>query len=356
VRRISPGTMTAAIFAILIGLGGAYAVRQYLHKPAVQPGEPVAQPAGPGDVLIPVASNDLIAGRVLSLNDIAILRFSPEQFKKSEYYGRQYMSRASQINGRRVRGSITKGDLFATASFYPEGMGPGLSELLEPGYRAISVPIHNIAAVAGFARPGSMVDILFRSQATENGRPESTITLIEMAEVLAVGDMTLPGHSVSIPSGDGTGNVTLAVSAIQAKALKVVEGRGELSLILRSPNERDSFISTQSNSEHLTIDQLLGYPTVTRTRTMDIYQGGKRTTLTFQENVQIEQAIGTQISTPIAANIPLSRDQKSFYRVDEGREGATSQPDPSAILDNTLTPRSLLLPNESEGGGGGGGG
>ena len=45
--RISPGTMTAAIFAILVGLAGAYGVRQYLKPADIPKVETVAEEQAP---------------------------------------------------------------------------------------------------------------------------------------------------------------------------------------------------------------------------------------------------------------------------------------------------------------------
>ena len=68
--------MTAAIFAILIGLAGAYTVRQYLKQVP-----PVAQTeqAEPESILVPVAGIDLIGGRNVTLADIVIIKLSREE-------------------------------------------------------------------------------------------------------------------------------------------------------------------------------------------------------------------------------------------------------------------------------------
>ena len=130
-----------------------------------------------------------------------------------------------------------------TTSFYPDGAGPGIAEMLDEGYRAVSIPIEHISAVQGFARPGTFVDVLFRSKETED-RPEVTITLLERVKVLAVNKNTLSEHNVDLDKG---GAVTLAVTPLQAKALKVVEARGELSLTLRNPNDELDFMPVDLN-------------------------------------------------------------------------------------------------------------
>jgi Flp pilus assembly protein CpaB len=89
--------------------------------------------------------------------------------------------------------------------------------------------------VNGFAVAGTFVDVLFRLHGLV-GRPEypeTTFTLLENVEVLAVGQSTDPIPQARSTTMAGRTHVTLGVTPDQANKLKVVEGRGELSLLLR---------------------------------------------------------------------------------------------------------------------------
>ena len=298
--RISPGTMTAAIFAILVGLAGAYAVRQYLHRPPVAAA--TAAPS-PSDVLVPIAASDLMSGRTLTTNDIVLMRLSAAEYPKSPYANQPFMRDTRQIAGRMLREDVKKGTVFLTASFFPEGMEPGVAELLEPGYRAVTVPIEHIGAVEGFARPGSLVDVLFRSTPRDDV-PELTMTLLERVEVLALGRTTLPGHRVEV--GDNRsqlGTVTLAVTPAQAKALKVVEQRGVLSLARRNPDDELTF-PVGTAHEKVTLEQLLDLPTQRGPKKMDVYLGSQKKTVTFDEDPtrMVDHQGYDLIRTPIAAD------------------------------------------------------
>ncbi len=299
--RISPGTMTAAVFAILIGLGGAYAVRQYLHQPPV---EQVAQeePAAPQAIYVPIAIQDLPVGRTLAMTDIQIIQYTPETFAKSKYAKLPFLSDTDGLIGRTLQNEVKRGTSFDPAVLFPQGMGPGIATLLEPGYRAATVPIPDVGAIAGFARPGAIVDVLFRSQAHE-GYPEITMTLLDRVKVLAVDQQMQAGQQVELePALD----VTLAVTPGQAKALKVVEGRGTLSLTLRGDDDFTEFTSFNGHqARSMTMEQLLGLPYMTRRTTMEVYRGNDLTTKTFEEHVRVDDRSGNLISTPIAAEVPL---------------------------------------------------
>ncbi len=181
--RISSGTMTVAIFALLTGLAGAYTVRQYLQQPKAE-----ATPAGASaQPTIALASTDLVAGKTLVLGDIVVMSLSPEQVKRRNVPA-DAMTNTQFIVGRVLKNALKRGDSFLTTDLYPDGMGPSVVERLKPGLRAVTVPVTDLAAVSGFATPGSMVDVLFRVEA-RGTIPETLVTLVENVEVLANGSI-----------------------------------------------------------------------------------------------------------------------------------------------------------------------
>lgn len=296
--RISPATMTAVIFAILIGLAGAYSVRMYLADVAPIE-EPAEEPeAAPSMVYVPVAAREMELGQVVSINDIVVNKFTQEEFQESAYAGKLFMTDTAQIDGRQLQKSVKFGEVFAPDSFFAAGMGPNVSSLLKPGFRAVTVPIKNVGAVEGFATPSTMVDVLFRSQ-PEGDRPEVTLTLLEMVEVLAVDRNVLPGQLPGSAAGRPA-TVTLAVSPEQAKALKAVEDRGELSLTLRHPDDGGSVVSVGLNSDaKVTVDQIIGKKPQEQTASIEIYNGASRSEYTFKTSARDIKEDLDRIETPI---------------------------------------------------------
>jgi Flp pilus assembly protein CpaB len=116
---------------------------------------------------------------------------------------------------------------------------PSIVERLQPGMRAVTIAIKGSGFVDGFAVPGTRVDVLFRLSGLDGRRDfrETTFTLLESVEVLAAAQSTESRPFSASGVADGTIPVTLAVTAAQASKLKVVEGRGELSLVLRPMDE-----------------------------------------------------------------------------------------------------------------------
>ncbi|MBC8288830.1 MAG: Flp pilus assembly protein CpaB, partial [Planctomycetes bacterium] len=187
--RVTPGAMTVVVFALLAGLAGAYVVRHHLNPQTALPNRPVSPPQQLQTVIVPVALTDLEDNRTVDVNDIAILSMSREEFNESSFSKQTYLPNSGQVQGRRLKKAIKKGEAFSPENLFPFGGGPGILDRLQAGYRGVTVPVQNIGSVQGFARAGSFVDVLFRS--TPNGRqPEVTLTLFERVEVLALGDDT----------------------------------------------------------------------------------------------------------------------------------------------------------------------
>jgi pilus assembly protein CpaB len=237
--KVSSGTMTVTVFAALVGLGGAFVVRQTMQRPTpVEATTPAT--AAPAPVFVPLAAMDLQPGRKLTLNDIAPRRLTQEEFKKSEYRKVTFLSSTTQIQGRSLRKAVSAGRPFQPDDFFPDGAGPDIAERLQAGYRAVTVPIESVGSVNGFAVPGSIVDVLFRAK-PEGVRPAVTLTLLERIEVLAFNVNTTQGMRDPAITPVNQATVTLAVTPQQAKILKVVEGRGDMSLTLRNPKDDFQF-------------------------------------------------------------------------------------------------------------------
>ncbi len=326
--KISPGTMTAAIFAILLGLGAAYTVRQFLHK---QPGPALLaeDPVQPRQISIPIASRDLLPGQTLSLDDISIYRTSPEKIDKQfNSQGKQRIMATQYITGRVLKSGIKAGQPFHTIDLFPNGMGPGLSDVLEPGNRAVTVAIHKIGNVAGFSRPGAIVDVLFRSNATD-GIPETTITLLEKVRVLAVGEIAVPGHKTvgNARNQAEDYSITLEVSPEQGKVLKVVEDHGVLSLALRNPNENTEVVSAGRSSDRLTLSNILGFLPNQSVSSIDIYRAGSLNTVHFKGNrAHKNQNWIDAIETPIASEVLPSNKATTTMKQTDRKTSEISTP------------------------------
>ncbi len=130
-----------------------------------------------------------------------------------------------------------------------EGGAPsigGLSTIITPGMRAISLSIGGAAAVSGMVQPNDRVDVLgtfsFPSSNMPGEMETVTLTILQDVTVLATGQ-TLP-HERTLQQGPrrttGYNTVTLEVTAKEAELLVFAEHmQGRLTLALRNPRDVD---------------------------------------------------------------------------------------------------------------------
>ena len=275
-RSMSPGILFLGVLAVLFGFVGAYGVKKYMQeeeeveKPVVVAVKPVIQTFS-----VPMALRDLPEGRTVALGDLTTPQFTQEKLDQMGVaYG--YMTRSSQIIGQTLSGPIKKGQPFYPESLYPVGIGPSIADRLKPGQRAFAIPFDGSAAQAGLISPGATVDVLFRTDAAnEDGLPETTMTLLENIEVLAVDRAISKGAIPGDGRGGRQGTVALSVTPVQAHALQVVQSRGILTLVLRSNDESlaaDDLAPT-------TLPELLGVQEPALPTRTEIFRRGHLTTI-----------------------------------------------------------------------------
>ncbi len=293
--KLSSGTLVLGVFAALFGLVGAYAAKQHLAEKPVE-----ARAAGVDRVTVPMAAVDLPAGRTITNADLVVRRLTWDEIR-AQGLPTEFMSSTRDLVDRTLRSPIAKGVPFAPEDLFPEGTGPSVAERLRPGYRAISVPLDNNSAEMSLLSPGAAVDVMFRTF-PKGSVPETTVTLLENVELLAIGEQFFPGGRVNGTNGANRQSfVTLACTPDQASALKVVEGRGSLSLVLRGP---DDLLAVASPAPR-TLESLLDLPAPKPAVMTQVYRAGRLSTAVFEDgkHVAVTEGFG---GLPIPAE-PASR-------------------------------------------------
>ena len=277
--------MTFGILALLFGLGGAYLARIYLQEDEV-----VTTPPPPITQSVPLASLDLPANKTLVLGDMVLRSMTNSQMDDQNIDRERAMINPQQIVGRILRTPVRRGQPFYTDQLYPAGTRPGIASKLKPGYRAVSIPLDEDSAVSGFAGPGSIVDVLFRTSSVFDREgfelPDQTRTLLQGIEILALGPYTSPGEQVTGPIE----SVTLAVTPEQARTLAIIQGRGRIFLSLRDPDENVIAVAGSREQGAGTLLEILDIqPPSRQWWTTEIYTRGQGSVRQFP----IDQAMDT---------------------------------------------------------------
>lgn len=138
----------------------------------------------------------------------------------------------AMLKDRVISTGLSVGEPVLESKLAPMGSKGGLSAVITPGKRALTVKVNEIVGVAGFALPGNYVDIMVNTQDAA-GNPISKIVL-EKILVLAVAQ-----ESERDPTKPKIVNaVTMELTPEEAERLDLARSIGSLSLVLR--NQLDS--------------------------------------------------------------------------------------------------------------------
>jgi pilus assembly protein CpaB len=124
-----------------------------------------------------------------------------------------------------------------TASAIGTNVASALPVRLQPGMRAVSIPVDRVKDVSGLIQPGDRVDVIAIPPAKGNGPPPKAVTIFRAVRVLAVGNALENPSATPSPSEQEATTVTLEVTPKQADVLSWADANSALRLALRSPRE-----------------------------------------------------------------------------------------------------------------------
>jgi pilus assembly protein CpaB len=159
-----------------------------------------------------------------------------EQIKAIDWPGsavpHDVLARTSDVVGRIARVPMIPGEPVLPGKLAPINATGGLSSIIPAGKRAITVKVNEEIAVAGFALPGSYVDVLVSGKDAENHQFSRTV--LSRVKVLAIAQETTAEHD----KPKVVNAVTLELTPSEAEKLDLARNIGVLSLDLR--NELDT--------------------------------------------------------------------------------------------------------------------
>ena len=182
-------------------------------------------------VPVVVAALPLKPGVPLQETDLKVMRFPPDALPAHVFHAVAKLD-GEVLTTPAVPNQMIVGEMVATP-----GSGVGLPPLIPPGMRAVSVKVNDVVSVAGFAVPGTHVDVLLTGNPSSNGNPRevTTITLLSNVQVLTAGQ-----QMEKSPNGkpEQVTVITLLVDPAGAEKLALADGYGHIQLALRNPLDR----------------------------------------------------------------------------------------------------------------------
>jgi len=192
---------------------------------------PRAAEAPPALVAVVGAARGLQPGEPLQASDLKLLRLPAAALPAHVFHS------PSQLAGHALVTAAAANQVIVGEMVAAPGAGVGLPPLIPPGMRAVSVKVNDVVSVAGFAIPGTRVDVLLTGNpsATSDPGAVTTITLLQNVQVLTA------GQQMERPPGGKPETVTvitLLVDPAGAEKLALADGYGRLQLALRNPLDR----------------------------------------------------------------------------------------------------------------------
>ncbi len=186
------------------------------------------------------AARPLAQGTIITMDDIVSKKIERYSARGNEVLADQYQ----EIVGKRVSNSIS---LHSPISWNDiEGGKPRakrFSESIEPGMRAVSIPVSGAAGVSGMVRPNDRVDILgsFTLPAANGNLEETeivTLTVLQNVTVLATGTETVRSQMSNSSRASNYSTITILVTPREAELLVFTQQiKGSLALSLRNPGD-----------------------------------------------------------------------------------------------------------------------
>ncbi|MFN4283998.1 MAG: Flp pilus assembly protein CpaB [Alphaproteobacteria bacterium] len=221
------------LFALVAAGGTALVARGWMmseraalsaqHKPAPMP----------ASQFVLVAKTNLPLGRFVKADDFRWQAW-PEGALAPAYLVRG-KRQPEELVGAVLRASLTAGEPVTEARLVKPGDRGFMAAVLQPGMRALSLPINATTGISGFVFPGDRVDLLVTHaiEAEGAGKRKSALateTVLSDLRVLAVDQII--DDQANKPLLAKT--VTFEVTPKQAEIVRVAARLGSLSLTLRS--------------------------------------------------------------------------------------------------------------------------
>jgi len=220
----------AAIAAVL----AAVFVRNAM-QPASAPvtvAAPVQAAPAPEVVQVLVAARDIPAAGRVAAEDFSWVSW-PQDVVPPNFMTRDTHPEALEtLEGAVARATFTQGEPILPGKLIHPGDAGFMAAVIDPGMRAVAVPISAESSAGGFILPNDRVDVLVTAESEALGYTSEL--MVENVRVLAI-DQTYVEDGDSVVLGS---TATLELTPHQAQAVAGATAGGDIVLALRSVADR----------------------------------------------------------------------------------------------------------------------
>lgn len=211
------------VLAVVFGVAAVFLSNVWLATQA-----PRAALIGPGDHAersVVVASQPLKFGDRLTADNLREIPWTAGALPSGSFATKSQLLDA-KAGERQVLVAMAANEPVLGSKVTGPGQRATLSAVLDPGMKAVSIRVNDVAGVAGFVLPGDRVDVLL---SRKGGDQPSVDVLLQDVKVLAIDQIA--DNKKENPTV--ARSVTVEVSTFDAQKLTLAAGVGELALALR---------------------------------------------------------------------------------------------------------------------------
>lgn len=211
------------VLAVAVAAVAAYFLYDYLRGQEERVKKAVASEK------VVVAAEVIPIGSAINANQLKISDWPKDSIPQGAFLSTE------QVAGRVAIQTFLPGDPITEAKLIPkEGQTGILTYMIPEGHRAMTVGVDQVAGVAGFITPGSMVDVVLTITPTGATQTLSKIVL-QNVPILATGQTIeqREGKAVVVPT------VTMDVTPEDAENLAIASTQGRLQLVLRRAGDKE---------------------------------------------------------------------------------------------------------------------
>lgn len=202
--------------ALTMAAGASAAVHRAIERRGVG-AQPATEP-------VVVAARPVPLGAQLTRDDVKTIAWPKDAAIDGTF------AAVEEVLGHAVRATVSINEPLTREKVAPPGTGTGLPPAIPAGMRAISVKVDEVVSVAGFAVPGSRVDVLVALRGAHESIARAVTSNVQ---VLAVGTRNDAQEARDYRSGATV--VTLLVTPEDAERISLASMQGSITLTLRNP-------------------------------------------------------------------------------------------------------------------------
>lgn len=222
--RLNKKATIVISLAIVAGLIAAWSAQQYISEKV----DMLEEQARVETVPRVVAAYDLPEGTKIDAIHVAVREVPKEWVASGSILPDEFI----QIEGQIVTASLKRGDQLLWANTAQLKNKP-FSDKINPGRRAVTIPVDTINSVSGMLVPGDLIDLYV---SFEYRRKQITAPLLQGVLVMATGQLSRSGQD---PKDSASRYSTVTLDTAPEEAAKLVAARqaGTITALLRNPED-----------------------------------------------------------------------------------------------------------------------